>query len=263
MPLIEIGNQTLDIKLNLLRRRGATHGNSITMPPLLIKQTPQQLHKGHEIWSITRIHDIPRISIIHAITRKVFPINADALEDRPLLKEVDDTLGEGLTGRGGSDGKRKVLGPSPATDCQCEVEGTIELVVEFCELAEEPEVLGWGGPRVLGVDAIADKWVLKVGPAAEKHVSRSLSRREAVKKRGLVTMIVRRRGGRGGLGGLLRVARDDDIVSSSGILDVEKGISNVGDAIHIRRQIGHLEIARIIGPVSVVDNALFVVGRVL
>ena len=63
-------------------------------------------------------------------------------------------------------------------------------------------------------------------------------------------------------GGLLRVASDDDVVSSSGILDVEKGIGNVGNAIHIRRQIGHLEIARIIGPISVVHNALFVAGRV-
>jgi len=67
----------------------------------------------------------------------------------------------------------------------------------------------------------------------------------------------------GNWGGWLRVAGDDDIVSASGILDVEKGISDVGDAIHKRRQIGHLEIARIIGPVSMVDNAPFVARRVL
>ena len=166
MPLIDIGNKTLHIKLNLLRRRSTTHRNGIIIPPLLIKQTPQQLHKSQKIGPITRIHDIPRVPIIHAITRKVLPINANALEDRPLLEEGDDTFGEGLTGRSGADGKGKVLGPSPAADCQCEVKRAVELVVEFCELAEEAEVLRWGGPRVLGVDAIADKWVLEIGPAA-------------------------------------------------------------------------------------------------
>jgi len=259
MPLIEIGNQTLDIKLNLLRRRGTTHGDSIMMPPLLIEQIPQQLHKGDEIGSITRIHDISCIPIIHAIARKIFPINADALKHRPLLEEGDDTLGEGLTGRGGSDGKGKVLGPSPATDCQCEVEGTVELIVEFCELAEEPEVLGWRRPCVLGVDAVADKWVLEIGPAAgNTSVEPEQKGRSREEKRGSHNDCTR-----GELGGWLRVAGDDDIVSASGILDVEKGISDVGDAIHKRRQIGHLEIARIIGPVSMVDNAPFVARRVL
>jgi len=183
MPLIDIGNKTLHIKLDLLRRRSTTHRNGIIIPPLLIKQTPQQLHKSQKIGPITRIHDIPRVPIIHAITRKVLPINANALEDRPLLEEGDDTFGEGLTGRSGADGKGKVLGPSPAADCQCEVKRAVELVVEFCELAEEAEVLRWGGPRVLGVDAIADKGVLEVGPAAGNMLAQPEKKRSGIETR--------------------------------------------------------------------------------
>lgn len=96
MPLIEIGNQTRDIKLNLLRRRGTTHRNRIITHPILLKQPPQNLHKAHKIRPIRRTNHIPRIPVIHPIGRKILPVDAHALERGPGLEQSDDGLGEGL-----------------------------------------------------------------------------------------------------------------------------------------------------------------------
>jgi hypothetical protein len=63
------------------------------------------------------------------------------------------------------------LGPGPAADCEGQVERPVELGVEFCELAKEAEVLGRGGPRVLGRNAVADKRVLEVGPTITTSVT--------------------------------------------------------------------------------------------
>jgi hypothetical protein len=96
MPLIEIGDQARNIKLNLLGRRSATHRNRIITHPILLKQPPQSLHKTHKVSPIRRISHIPRIPVIHTIGAEILPIDGDALERRPGLEEGDNALGEGL-----------------------------------------------------------------------------------------------------------------------------------------------------------------------
>jgi hypothetical protein len=61
--------------------------------------------------------------------------------------------------------------------------------------------------------------------------------------------------------GTLRITGDDDVVSSSRVLDVEKGVGNIGYSTHKGGQIGDLKVPSIICPVGMIDNALLVVGR--
>jgi hypothetical protein len=86
VPFVEEGDESRDGEVDFLWSGGKTHGDGIIPPPLLHKLISQELYKQHQVFRVSRMNFVPCISIIHAIIRKILPVNAYSPETLPLLE---------------------------------------------------------------------------------------------------------------------------------------------------------------------------------
>lgn len=92
--------------------------------------------------------------------------------------------------------------------------------------------MSWRTPGILWINAIADKWILEIGPTVQLALRNST---------------------------IVRIARRNYIVPSAGVREVEERVSDVSDCLD--GNIFDLKIAGIIGPIGVVQDDLFLAAH--